>query len=200
MGFCKLDVLGFYSPCAHLHAYSHDLSSKGANIAAMWKYATILFAALALFFALRPTTLEAQQGSNSLVFVNTAELFRAHPAGQSAAEVQQRARDELNQLAESLSPLAQKISSGQPLSAEERDSYDLLRRSIQSTEERYRQEFEQAAAPAQADIQAAIDAVAQENSYNIIMDGNVAGQAGIGLVVYAEEGLDITPLVVRRIR
>ena len=125
---------------------------------------------------------------------------RESPAGQAAADVQQRANDELGGLRESIEPLAQKLASGQVLSAEERDSYDLFRRSIETTSERYRQEFEQAAAPAQADIQAAIDVVAQENGYGVVMDGNVAGQTGVGLVVFAAEGLDITPLVVRRIR
>lgn len=179
---------------------SHRLYDLSANMATMWKLTTLLLAGLCVFFVLRPINLEAQQTAGGLVFVNTAELFRAHPAGQAAADVQQRANDELGGLRESIEPLAQKLASGQVLSAEERDSYDLFRRSIETTSERYRQEFEQAAAPAQADIQAAIDVVAQENGYGVVMDGNVAGQTGVGLVVFAAEGLDITPLVVRRIR
>ncbi len=50
-----------------------------------------------------------------------------------------------------------------------------------------------------AAVNAAITAVATSQGYSMVLDGNIAGQNGIGLVVYAAEGLDITDQVIENI-
>lgn len=136
----------------------------------------------------------------TIVFVNAQAAINAHPAGQTASDLQAQAREEIDALGADLQALADKANSGQQLSPDEQERYQALRSSIDAVQQRYQQEISTAVQPAIEAVNQIIREVAQENGYTLVLDGTVAGERGLGLVVYAQDGLDITDLVVERVR
>lgn len=155
-----------------------------------------LFAAL--FFA--TSILSAQVQPTTVVFVDSQAAIRAHPSGERAAELEAQAKAELDELRAALAPLVAKAQAGQQLTPEEREQADTFSRSYDASQRNWTRQIEEVAAPAIADVNDAIDALAQENGYSIVLDSNVAGPGGVNLVIYADQGLNITEQVIERIR
>jgi Skp family chaperone for outer membrane proteins len=99
-----------------------------------------------------------------------------------------------------LQAIVEKSNSGQQLSAEEQTRFQTLRSTLSSVQQRYAAEIAEAVKPALAAVDQVIREVAAENDYTLVLDRTVAGPTGINLVVYAKEGLDITPQIIERIR
>lgn len=163
-----------------------------------------IFTALALvgvvsLTGLGSAPLSAQEQGAKIVFVDTQAAIRAHPAGQRAEELRAQARQEVADLRTSLEELAQKARGGQQLSAEESERYQTLLTTLQAVEQRYQVDIAEAATPAVEAVNEVIRNLAQEQGYTLVMDVGVAGNAGTGLVVYAQDGLDITPQVVEAV-
>jgi outer membrane protein len=138
----------------------------------------------------------------NIVFVDTQAAINAHPAGEQANQLQQQARAEIDALNQDLQALVTRLNAGQQLSPEEQTRFNQLRTAITSVQERYAAQIQQVVQPALTAVNQVIREIAEENGYDIVMDSVIAGQEpqGINLVVYARPELDITPLVIERIR
>ena len=181
----------------------HLFSPVGYYTAAMKRLPFILlFALAAVLFA--STALFAQEGgaAPTIVFVDSQAAINAHPAGAEAAALQEQARGEIDALNADLQTLVQKVNGGEQLTAEEQSRFNQLRTALTSVQQRYAEQVQTAAQPAVEAVDGVIQAIADENGYDIILDSVVAGQQprGINLVVFARDSLDITPQVIERVR
>jgi outer membrane protein len=165
---------------------------------------TLLFkrAALAsLFLAALISGVGLSQGLR-IAYVSPSLLFAAHPAGQAAAELMAQRDSELTPLVEELQALQSRAETDQGLTPDERARANLLLRTVQETQARYTEDIRAAAAPAEAAINAAIEAVARANGFTLVLDGELAGAGGSSLIIYAdpEEIPDITDLVIAELQ
>lgn len=158
-----------------------------------------ILAVVPLLLLLAPIA-SAQGGK--IVFVDTQAAINAHPAGAQANTLQEQARSEIEGLNQDLQALVAKISAGQQLTQEEQARFQQLRTAITSVQERYAQQIQEVVQPALDAVNQVIQQLAEENGYDIVIDSVVAGQEprGINLIVYAKPELDITPLVIERVR
>lgn len=139
------------------------------------------------------------QAALSIAFVRSGAVLAAHPAGQEASRLTEQARTELQQIATALQPLQARAAAGEALSAEEQNNLELSTRTLQETQQRYQQEIEAAAQPAEEEINAIIQGIAEENSYTLVLNYDVAQTSG--LVIYADDSSvpDITEEVIAAI-
>lgn len=154
--------------------------------------------ALVAFAFTLTAPLTAQDTPTRIVFIDSARLFEAHPQGASVAELIRQREADLAELRSELEAIVARVQGGQEASLEDRQRYDLLARTIEESNRRWAQEINTAAEPISASIDGAISTVARENGYNIVLDGVVASTSG--LIVYADDDLDITERVIERIR
>ena len=164
-------------------------------------FSTPLFALLTLlsFSLVSAQDTNAAAAPLSIAFVQTSQVLAAHPAGKAAETLTQQARDELQQIATTLQPLVAKANGGQTLTPEEQNTLELSQRTYQETQQRYQQEIQTAAQPAEAEINAIITKVAEENGYTLVLNREVAGSSA--LVVYGAPSVpDITEEVVKEVQ
>lgn len=160
----------------------------------------MLFAMKNLFLGLLLTlfvSLVSAQSAPTIAFVDSTAMLRAHPAGTAAAELQEQRDEELAPLLEEIQTL-QAQSQNTELTAEQRSRAQLLVRTVEEVRQRYTAEIQTAAEPAIADINAAVEAVSQADGYTLVLDGEIAGSTGLGLVIYANPEVvpDITEQVI----
>lgn len=159
-------------------------------------FLTPFFAVLTL---LSFSLVSAQDAPLSIAFVQTSKVLAAHPAGKAAETLTQQARDELQQIATTLQPLVAKANGGGTLTPEEQNTLELSQRTYQETQQRYQQEIQDAAKPAEAEINQLITKIAKANGYTLVLNREVAG--GSALVVYGADSIpDITEEVVKEIQ
>lgn len=144
------------------------------------------------------TRLTAQEQPARVVFIDSQRLIAAHPAGQEAARLQEQAQQEINALRADIEPIVQKAQAGLEITPDERALYDTLVRSLEAVQQRWIEDIAAASQPALVAVDNAIREVATERGYTIVLDGRVAAETG--LVVYAQDNLDITQQVLERIR
>ena len=163
---------------------------------------SIFALALALLLALFWTmpNLNAQEGGTRIVYVNSNEAIAARPESAQINELRTQAQTEISGIQSQLQALQDKVNSGQDLTTQERETGATLQQTLIATQQRWQQDIAAAAEPAVAAVQTAIEAIAQENGYDLVLDGAVAGQSGINLVVYANDSLNITQQVIERVR
>ncbi|MEX2540891.1 MAG: OmpH family outer membrane protein [Trueperaceae bacterium] len=164
------------------------------------KRLTLILLCVVALLGVASTNLTAQAPETRIVFVNSQAAIAAHPAGEQATALEEQARNELGGIRTSIQELADRARAGEQLSAEDQERYQTLLATMQSVQQRYDAEIRTVAEPAVIAVDEAIRAVAAENGYSIVLDSDVAGPRGTNLVVYAQEGLDITELVVERIQ
>jgi Skp family chaperone for outer membrane proteins len=163
-----------------------------------WKIPLLIVAVLAVaVFA--SSRLSAQGQPTKIVFVNSAALLKSISEGQKVIDLGNQEASDLKDLNDKAAPLLSKLNSGQSLSDDERSQLNLLQQSYQSVKSRDDAAIQKALKPAEDKINAAIKTVAEKNHYTIILDGNVAGPNGTNLVVYADQGLDITSQVITQL-
>ncbi len=133
-----------------------------------------------------------------IAFVNPNALLAAHPAGEAAAELVRQQEAELSVLISDIQALQSKSETAEGLTADERARANLLVRTLDEVRGRYEQDIRAASEPAVVAINAAVAVVAKANGFQLVLDGDLAGTAGLGLVVYAdpEYSTDITDLVI----
>jgi Skp family chaperone for outer membrane proteins len=132
-----------------------------------------------------------------IAFVNPDELLAAHPAGQAVIALLEQRDEELQPLAQELEALQFKATTAEGLTSDERARAQLLIRTLEQTSARYEEDIARVGEPARAAINAAIEAVAQANGFNLVLDGSVAGSTGIALIVYSDGTVpDITQEVI----
>ncbi|MDE0099119.1 MAG: OmpH family outer membrane protein [Truepera sp.] len=155
--------------------------------------ALVILGVLALTLV-RPT---AQEQRSTIVFVDSQAAINAHPAGQAASDLQAQAREEIGLISADIDALNRRALEGQELSSAERGRLQVLIATLEAVQERYQSDIATTAQPALDRVNAVIRELAMENNYTIVLDAVVASN---GLVVFAQDGLDITPLVLERIR
>lgn len=158
---------------------------------------TLLGLAVAVVIGILASSLSAQDRQTRVVFVDSQAALLSHPSGATIQSLQQRAEAEVNELVASLSALDQRLAAGETLSAADNERYQALQTSLNAVQSRYRDEIAAAAEPAVTAVNAIIKQLSQENGYTIVMDKVEA--ANLRLVVYADDDLDITPMVIERL-
>ena len=161
-------------------------------------FALALALLLALFWTM--SNLNAQESGTRIVYVNSNEAIAARPESAQINDLRTQAQTEIEGIQSQLQALQDKVNSGQDLTVQERQTGQTLQQTLVATQQRWQQDIAAAAEPAITAVQAAIEAIAQENGYDLVLDGAVAGQSGINLVVYADDSLNITQQVIERIR
>lgn len=162
------------------------------------KRITLIILAAAAVAAVGSLNLQAQSPGMRIAFVNSQEAIDAHPAGKAAREVERRGVSEISEIQNNLNAIMERARSGAAITPEEQEAFQTGQIALESTAQRYAEEVADAAEPAVEAVDAALKAVAAEQGYTIVFDLQVARQSG--LIVYAEDGLDITDLVVQRIQ
>ena len=161
---------------------------------------TILVLAVGFFaIGLFTSKLNAQVDYSRIVFIDAARALASHPAGGAVADIQTRQEEELGPILQQIQEL-QRQAAERELTPEEQDLADILIRTLQERQQRYAEEILQASEPAVTSVNTAITAISQSQGYSMVLDGNIAGQNGIGLVVYAVDGLDITDQVIEYVK
>ena len=156
-----------------------------------------LFAAAALM-VVASATIGAQDQPTRVVFVDAQALIAAHPGGQAANELRAQASQEVGELRDQLDGLQARARAGEALSTDEQERVNILLTTLDAVQSRYQADIAAAAGPAIEAVNDAIRDVATEREYTIVMD--IGAAAENGLVVYAVDGLDITDLVLSRLR
>ncbi len=156
-----------------------------------------LLAAAALALA-ATTTIGAQDQGTRLVFVDAQALIAAHPGGQAANALRAQASEEIGELRDQLDALQARARSGEQLSPDEQERFNVLLTTLDAVQSRYQSDIAAAADPAIEAVNAAIREVSIEREYTVVMDISAAAESG--LVVYAADGLDITDMVLERLR
>lgn len=159
------------------------------------KRLTLLGLAVAAVLAFASTNLDAQDQQARIVFVDSQAAINSHTAGKAAQTLKEQAQTEIDDLRANIDAIAQKQRTGVQLTADEAERYQTLVTTLDAVQKRYQSDIAAAAQPAVEAVNGAIEAVAKANGYTIVMDRGLAAQ---GLVVYAADDLDITPLVIDR--
>jgi len=162
----------------------------------MKRLTLVLVAAVAVAIPLG-ANLGAQDAPTRLAFVDSQTLIAAHPAGKAANDLRALAAEEIGGLRDRLDGLQAKARA-EGLNNEEAELFNILLATLESVQSRYAADIASAAQPAIDAVNAAIRAVARENGIAVVMDIDAAAESG--LVVYAEEGLDLTEAVAGRLR
>lgn len=150
----------------------------------------------ALFVALvLGSQLGAQQPEARIGLVDADHLLWLHPAGQAAVQLEELAIAEVGDLERQLRELQAKAGTI-GLTPEEEELFGVLATSYQTVGARWQADIQTAAQPARDAVDAAIAAVAQENGVTMVFD--IGAAWATGLVVYVQEGLDITEAVAAR--
>jgi outer membrane protein len=164
------------------------------------KRLTLLLTALAAFAAfalLASVATTAQDQPTKIVFVDSQAAISAHPSGAASDALQEQASEEISSLRDQIQGYTDRIRAGQQLTPEENEVYQTLLTTIQSVQQFWQQEISTTAEPALVAVNEAIAQIAEEEGYTIVMEFGVS--ASSGLVVYAQDGLDITATVIARV-
>ena len=164
------------------------------------KRLTLVALAAVVLVALVAASPSVQNQPAHIAFVDSQAAINAHPAGKKADQLKQQAQTEINGIRDKINALAQKQQAGQQLTPQESERYQTLVTTLNAVQKRYQSDIQKAAQPAVDAVNKAIKEVAQQDGYTIVLDSRAAGQSGSGLVVYADQNLDITPQVIDQMR
>ncbi len=175
---------------------SYSSHETGGRLYDAMKRLTPLILAIAVILGVTSTTPSAQTSDTRVVFINSQAAIAAHPLGTEVSRIEEQARAETSEIAQSIEQLAARARAGEELTPEEQERYQTLVTTLQTVQQRYEQQFNEAAGPVIEAVNQAIAQVAAQNGYDIVLDSVAAGPQGTNLVVYAVDGLDITDQVI----
>jgi outer membrane protein len=138
------------------------------------------------------TVPQAQQKSFKLGFVNTTEVLNAHPRGKEARDVLVQREKELKDINDKAQPLVAKVNAGSATAAD-RQTLDVLQKSAQAVNTKYTKKYNDITDPITKDIDPLVAKVAKAKGFSMVMS---AEQAQQGLVIYADEDLNLTDEVI----
>ncbi len=164
------------------------------------KRLTLVALAAVLLVALVAASPSVQNQPAHIAFVDSQAAINAHPAGKKADQLKQQAQTEIDGIRGKINTLAQKQQQGQQLTPQESERYQTLVTTLNAVQKRYQNDIQKAAQPAVVAVNTAIKEVAQQDGYTIVLDSRAAGTSGSGLVVYADQNLDITPQVIDQMK
>ncbi len=164
------------------------------------KRLTLVALAAVLLVALVAASPSVPNQPAHVAFVDSQAAINAHPAGKKADQLKQQAQTEIDGIRSKINTLAQKQQQGQQLTPQESERYQTLVTTLNAVQKRYQNDIQSAAQPAVVAVNTAIKEVAQQDGYTIVLDSRAAGSGGSGLVVYADQNLDITPQVIDQMK
>jgi len=164
------------------------------------KRLTLVALAAVLLVPLVAAAPSVQSQPARIAFVDSQAAINAHPAGKAADKLKQQAQTEINGIRDKINALAQQQQQGQQLTAAEQERYSTLVTTLNAVQQRYQTDIQKAAQPAVLAVNKAIKEVANKDGFTIVLDSRAAGQSGSGLVVYADQNLDITPQVIDQMK
>jgi outer membrane protein len=127
-------------------------------------------------------------------YIDAEKVVQAHPNYKAIKDIQTQAQNELKPLQDKLTPLQTKIQNGQATAKDQQD-FQVLRQSYQDAAKKWQDKSQTALKPITEAIDKVISSVAQQQGFAIVMDKKVA--ASSGLVVYADDSLDLTDAVIK---
>ncbi|MBF6594884.1 MAG: OmpH family outer membrane protein [Thermaceae bacterium] len=133
---------------------------------------------------------------NRIGYIDSDVVLQAHPDFAKVKEVQTQAQGELKPLQDQLTALEAKLQGGGATAKDQQD-YQALRQGYQDTLKKWQAKQDVVLNPITDEINNIVAKVAQEQGFALVMDKRVAGSSG--LVVYADNGLDLTDAVVKAI-
>ncbi|AWR86925.1 outer membrane chaperone Skp (OmpH) [Meiothermus taiwanensis WR-220] len=137
---------------------------------------------------------QTQPTADKIGYLNARAVVEAHPQFAKVREVQARAEAELNPLQAELQSLENKIRAGNA-TTQEQQTYRTLVQNLQAASQKWAEQQNSVLQPITQDIDKIVSRVAKEQGFAMVLDQEVA--ASSGLVVYAAQGLDLTPAIVQ---
>ncbi|AGK04523.1 outer membrane chaperone Skp [Meiothermus ruber DSM 1279] len=137
---------------------------------------------------------QTQPTADKIGYLNARAVVEAHPQFAKVKEVQAKAEAELNPLKAELQSLEAKIRAGNA-TAQEQQNYRTLAQDLQAASQKWTEQQNSVLRPITEDIDKIVSKVAKEQGFAIVLDQEVA--ASSGLVVYAAQGLDLTPAILQ---
>jgi len=151
--------------------------------------------AIVAAFGLGSLAPHAQTTPQKIGFVNVQRLLSAHPNDKDLQAIQKKANDELTGLSNQVKAIDAK---GASATAAEKQNRTTLVSTIQAKAKAYDDQMKPKVAAVEKSVDAAVNAVAKQNGYSIVMDSNVA--AGSNLVVFAEGNTDLTEAALKALK
>ncbi|MDL2344813.1 OmpH family outer membrane protein [Deinococcus sp. MIMF12] len=154
--------------------------------------------ALVAAFGLGTLAPQAQTTPQKVGFVDVQTIMNAQPVGKELTDLRKKAETELSGLEKQIRDIDAK---GAQASAAEKDRRTQLVGTLQARAKAYDTQIQGMQARVTAAEKAAdtaISTVAKSNGYSIVMDRRVAATSG--LVVFAENGTDLTDAAVKAIK
>ena len=151
--------------------------------------------ALVAAFGLGTLAPHAQTPAAKIGFVDVDTLFAAHPSDKDIKALQQSANKELSDLDAKIKAIDAK---GASASAAEKQTREQLATSYNAKLKSFDDQMKAKAGPVEQAVDKALGNYAKQNGFAVIMDRAVAQQSG--LVVYADQGTDVTEAVKKTIK
>ncbi|GEM86741.1 OmpH family outer membrane protein [Meiothermus granaticius] len=127
-------------------------------------------------------------------YIDAEKVVQAYPTYKNIKDIQTQAQNELKPLQDKLTPLQAKIQSGSATAKDQQD-YQVMLKAYQEAAKKWQDKSQAALKPITEAIDKVISTVAQQQGFAMIFDKKVA--ASSGLVVYADESLDLTEAVIK---
>lgn len=157
----------------------------------------LLLVVVAVLASVRP---EAQVQAASVAVVDSQWLIMQHPGGVLARELQLQAQEELLPIVQELDALAARARAGDALSPDQSERFEILRVTLEHAQEGWLRDIDAAAAPAIAAVDDAISSVAERHAFSVVFDATASSPSGTGLIVYIDQDVDITEMVLAELR
>lgn len=151
--------------------------------------------AIVAAFGLGTLAPHAQTTPQKVGFVNVQKLLSAHPNDKELQAIQKKANDELGALDKQIKAIDAK---GAAATAAEKQNRTTLVSTIQAKAKAYDDQMKPKVAAVEKAVDTAVNTVAKQNGYSIVMDSNVA--AGSSLVIFAENGTDLTDAALKALK
>lgn len=151
--------------------------------------------AIVAAFGLGTLAPHAQTTPQKVGFVNVQKLLSAHPNDKELQAIQKKANDELTGLSNQIKAIDAK---GASASAAEKQNRATLVSTLQAKAKAYDDQMKPKVSAVEKAVDTAVNAVAKQNGYAIVMDSNVA--AASSLVIFAENGTDLTDAALKALK
>ncbi|ADV66994.1 OmpH family outer membrane protein [Deinococcus maricopensis] len=146
-------------------------------------------------FAVGTLAPHAQTAPQKVGFVNVQTVLEAHAGNAAINDLRKKADTELKPLETQLNTIQQK---GANATAAEKQQFNTLLDTYNAKAKTYQDQINAKVAPIEKDVDAAVATAAKANGFAIVMDQATAAQSG--LVVYADNGADLTTAVVNQVK
>jgi outer membrane protein len=139
----------------------------------------------------------AQTKTSRVGYVYTQQMLKAHPKGAAAFDVATKRDKDLKDLTAKAEPIQKKIAAG-TATASEKEQFQILSQTYQSTAQKYQGQYDKAIEPITKDIDAAVKTAATKGGFGLVLSAEV-GQA-TGLIIYGDKDSDLTDEVVATLK